>query len=126
MSALKRSDHYLPGSETNLAQQSSIDHRTELLSKEVKLLLEAGIDSNKLLENGDTLVFIAAQEGKVEEVRLLLRAGADSNKPTNNGITPLLIASERGHADIVRLLLAFGADTSMTGDSGATLFAYCS
>ena len=63
----------------------------------VELLLKAdGVDVNKGREDGDTPLFIAAQEGHASVVELLLKAdGVDVNKGREDGTTPLYIAAQK-------------------------------
>eukprot|EP00740_Mantoniella_antarctica_P021007 CAMPEP_0198679328 /NCGR_PEP_ID=MMETSP1468-20131203/2517_1 /TAXON_ID=1461545 /ORGANISM="Mantoniella sp, Strain CCMP1436" /LENGTH=69 /DNA_ID=CAMNT_0044417869 /DNA_START=14 /DNA_END=220 /DNA_ORIENTATION=+ len=46
----------------------------------VKVLLEAGADANKALNDGFTPLQVAAQCGHPAVVKVLLEAGADANK----------------------------------------------
>jgi ankyrin repeat protein len=86
----------------------------------VKLLLDSGADKDKANENGETPLYIAAQEGYVEIVKLLLDAGADKDKADEDDLTPLHIAAALGHSRIVMWLIEAGADKDKDNDNGET------
>ena len=73
-------------------------------------------------DDGDTSLFIAAEENDEAIVATLLAAGADVNQArTDNGATPLYIASQEGHEVIVEALIAAGADVNKArSDTGGT------
>ena len=77
---------------------------------EVNKLLDKGVDPNKTIFNGETLLYIASQYNNLEVVEALLEKGADVDQATNNGETPLYIASQEGHSELVETLLKKGAD----------------
>ena len=74
----------------------------------VRLLLQAGADTDAADNEGDRALFWACEEGHVEIVRLLLEAGADTDVADRNGYTAFFWASGEGHDEIVRLLLIQG------------------
>jgi len=55
----------------------------------VRLLLDAGADTQKVSNQGCTPLFIACQQGHEEMVRMLLGEGADKDGASNHGVTPL-------------------------------------
>jgi len=73
--------------------------------EEVPLNLETR-DSDK-----NTLLMIAAKDGRLRAVERLISAGVDLNKTNNQGCTALMLASINGHADVVRCLEQNGAPT---------------
>ncbi|ACE05813.1 hypothetical protein Aasi_0393 [Candidatus Amoebophilus asiaticus 5a2] len=68
------------------------------------------IDINKLDEDNNTSLHIAASEGDLDRVKALLEKGADVNITGKYGNTPIHLATEEGHLEIVKLLLERGAD----------------
>ena len=92
----------------------------------VRLLLEAGADTNKARHDGSTPLIVACSNGFSDVVCLLLEGGADKDKPGPSGGTPLLLACQNGHLQVARLLLKAGADKNKARDNGATpLFVAC-
>ena len=47
---------------------------------------------NEQNENGETVVYIAAQNGHVDVIRILAGLGADVNTPLDDGRTPVCVA----------------------------------
>ncbi len=80
----------------------------------VELLLQAGADFEKPMNEGLTPVFTACHNGHDGIVDLLLRAGADIYKPYGIFFTPLFIAVHEGHREIANLLRQAGADEDRT------------
>src|SRR5262249_50113590 len=66
-------------------------------------------DVNQQDADGDTALFIATTEGRIEVVRALLRAGGNPNLPNHKGGLPITVAADNGLIDRVQLLLSFGA-----------------
>jgi len=100
--------------------------------EEVQRYLDDGGDPNRRTETGQTLLHIAADNGKIEIMRLLLARGADVNAKGYHGYTPLHIAvdsdcdtsSRDGRSatelPLTKLLLGFSADESVRDDDGET------
>ncbi|XP_055006207.1 ankyrin repeat and SOCS box protein 3 [Boleophthalmus pectinirostris] len=61
---------------------------------------------------GETPLFLAAQNGRLSVVKLLLRARAHVNLQTNDLSSPLYTAVDRGHTEVVQLLLLKGAEVN--------------
>ncbi|MDB9924735.1 ankyrin repeat domain-containing protein [bacterium] len=78
----------------------------------VLALIKAGMDVNKARNDGETPLFIAAQNGHEAIVRVLIESGAGINKAMVDGETPLYSAAEKGHVAIVRVLIEAGADVN--------------
>jgi cytohesin len=79
--------------------------------EEVKRLLDAGADINKLYES-DTPLSAAAGEGNTDIVYELILRGAKTRKSFNRNRIPLNLAAARGFLDIAFLLLNNGADVN--------------
>lgn len=77
-------------------------------------------DLNTLSNAGETLLHIAALNGKHELVQLLLQAGADVDALAEGGITPLMYAASEGHEAIVAALLVAGAEVNRQSDERVT------
>src|SRR5215470_611815 len=84
--------------------------------KQMKLLLEAGVDVNARNAFHATALIWAG--GDAVKSRMLIEHGADVNVRTQQGRTALMAAAKRnGNADLVRLLLKMGADVKTPGDT---------
>jgi len=98
----------------------------------IRRLMETGIDPISRfrftfpelaeINERNTALIAAAENGDAESVRLLLDAGADMNATNNDGDTALILAAVQGHAEIVRLLLDRGANVEATDSDGYTAF----
>ena len=77
-----------------------------------------GLDVNLRDAKGNTLLMIAAYQGRAETVAMLLRAGAQVDLRNEKGQTPLGGVAFKGHVDIARMLLDAGADP--LGDQGGS------
>lgn len=77
-------------------------------------------DLNTLSNAGETLLHIAALNGKGELVKLLIEAGADVDALAEGGITPLMNAAAEGHDAIVAALLAAGAEVNRQSEEQVT------
>ncbi|GDY16859.1 putative ankyrin-like protein [Verrucomicrobiota bacterium] len=77
-----------------------------------------GLDVNLRDAKGNTLLMIAAYQGRAETVAMLLKAGAQVDLRNEKGQTPLGGVAFKGHVDIARMLLAAGADP--LGDQGGS------
>ena len=80
----------------------------------LRCLVEAGARFDEILwdqdrRHGCTILYIAAQQGRLAVVRYLLEAGADPDQPNESGMTPFGIAVLHGRFAIVRSLMATGA-----------------
>lgn len=89
--------------------------------------LEAGVNPNTRLADGDPILFKALEGGWTESVIALVKAGADLTVRDRDGWTPLLAhATGRrgfgpGNWTGVHELLVAGADPSVAGPDGTTL-----
>jgi len=73
-------------------------------------LLKGGLFVDLRDAKGNTLLMIAAYQGRAETVAMLLKAGAQVDLRNEKGQTPLGGVAFKGHVDIARMLLDAGAD----------------
>ena len=66
---------------------------------------------NQMLEDGSTLLSIAAREGHNDMIRFLLGHSVQVNVP--GAIPPVILAANRGHIETVQLLVESGADIEL-------------
>lgn len=89
--------------------------------KNVKALLDKGVDVNFQNEGYGASALHAASETKRKKiVIMLLNRGADVNLQSKEGHTALLAASYNGHEDIVKILLLAGAEVNHKNQSDET------
>ena len=92
----------------------------------VRSLLDHGADPDEqaLSTNsdprGDTVLTLAANEGKEDICEVLLERGADVNGRSARGSTALHEAAREGHVRLTRLLLGWGANPHKPDASGVT------
>lgn len=85
----------------------------------IRVLSKYHANLDAQMQNGDTLLHIAAMEGKRTIVPLLLGLGANPNmKECDYGSTPLHKAAFAGYPDIVQALLRGGVDTQSLNNLG--------
>jgi ankyrin repeat protein len=80
--------------------------------------LQQGLDIDLRDTKGNTLLMIAAYQGRGETVAMLLKAGAQVDLRNDKGQTPLGGVAFKGHVEIARMLLDAGADP--VGDQGGS------
>lgn len=91
----------------------------------IRLLLNAGADSNHMDNTGRTPLFDPCGDGNEKVFDLLMHYGASVNVTDNQGTTPLELAVAWGHYPIVAKLLEAGALFDDTKDGeGMTLLDY--
>lgn len=76
--------------------------------------------SAQLSQAGDTLLHVAAWEGKSRLVRMLLARGHDVHALSRNKSTPLHYSAWNGHSESVKILLEAEADTERHMQGGDT------
>jgi ankyrin repeat protein len=92
----------------------------------IRFALNAGADVNTQDSRGQTPLWIAAIEDRIEIedkkeiVRLLLNAKADVDKTDNDGRAPLFMAVSLGNKGMVGLLLKAKADVNKAKNNGYT------
>lgn len=72
--------------------------------------LDGGVPVDLTDADGNTLVMLAAYNGRPSTVRLLAERGADVNRVNDRGQTPLAGAVFKADTEVVRALLGAGAD----------------
>lgn len=87
----------------------------------VKILLEKDPDSaNRLNDEGESPLILAARRSNLVIVQLLLDNGARPDCGDADGIVPLHIAAEKGELFLGKALLAAGADLNRKASDGRT------
>ncbi len=87
----------------------------------VKILLEKDPDSaNRLNDEGESPLILAARRSNLMIVQLLLDSGARPDCSDADGIVPLHIAAEKGELFLGKALLAAGADLNRKASDGRT------
>lgn len=70
---------------------------------------------------GETLLYLAAKQGKLDGLDNLLKDSlANIETAANDGSTPLYIAAQNGHLEVVIALLQAGADINQPANDGKT------
>jgi ankyrin repeat protein len=94
----------------------------EMGPKFAEFLIKVGVDVvGGTLRNGETLLHICTEKGRIELTKFLLSAGADVNaKGGPWGRSPLHLAALHGQTEIATLLLKAGADVHGRSATGAT------
>lgn len=77
---------------------------------ELVAYLDAGVPVDLANQKGDSLLMLAAYNGRPDTVRALLERRADVDRPNDRGQTPLAGSVFKSEDEIVSLLLAGGAD----------------
>jgi ankyrin repeat protein len=123
---LRKYPSLLADTALHLAVRDGDTNRTSLLLK------NSCIDLESLDSTGETALFIAAKDGRVDIAQLLIDHGANVDAKSIKRFgriyaglyTVLQIASELGHRDIVHLLLERGADVNhhIDGDDTTALW----
>lgn len=133
------------GAYEDMLQAIRIDDETTIAE-----LFRRGMDVDTVSPQGETLLMLAAREGKPDVVKTILAARPriqarnplgesalmlatimghteivrlllDAGAPVNHsGWTPLIYAAARNRLDIARLLIAKGADINAAADNGTT------
>ncbi len=78
--------------------------------------LASGLEVDYRL-NTETILTIAAREGRFGLVRMLVEKGADVNAKSSKGHNPMSYASRFGHLRIVQYLLNHGAEVNITNNN---------
>ena len=91
-------------------------------TQSVKVLISEGLDLNRTLHGGETLLLYTCRKQKTAMARLLLESGANPNIPNRHKEVPLLISVSEvfWSPEITQLLLEHGADLNYVGKYGAS------
>ena len=87
---------------------------------ELSRTLQAGASADTRLDNGKTLLMMAAEQGLADAVRVLLDRHARTDLRTSDGATAVMYAAWGGHDAVVRALADGGADLDTTNSDGKT------
>ena len=91
------------------------------IAPSLKVLVEAGCDVNKAMNDGRTPLIQAALKGHELVVAALIEGGAQVDKENSvSGFTPLMNAAFFGRAVVLRWLLAAGANSGRANKGGRT------
>ena len=83
----------------------------------IALLCQRGADSGKMLQNGETPLTHAINNGRIGQIKALLENGADLNLSNKSGKTPLMQAVVKQDLNLIKLLVERGADVDAQGHS---------
>tara|TARA_B100000524_G_C23543507_1_gene332119 strand:+ start:70 stop:597 length:528 start_codon:yes stop_codon:yes gene_type:complete len=83
-----------------------------------ELIAAGGVDINESGEYGNTPLYYASDNGRLEVVNVLVAAGAEVNKTDDDGDTPLHRASRNGHSEVVKALIRAKADVRIENNQG--------
>ena len=72
----------------------------------LKLVLQAGANSNRQQQGGYTALHEAAMHNSVERAQALLDAGADRGIRSDDGLTAAEMAAQKGNKEVLELLTA--------------------
>lgn len=88
------------------------------------LLKTSQLDINQKMEDGYTLLMLAAFTGDLKLTNLFLSHGASPDVKNQGGSTALKLAALQGHAPIAHLLVKNGATSDLKDDKGFTPLMY--
>lgn len=103
-------------SDLNKKLLSAINNNNQLF---IKTQMQAGLKPDHRI-NSETLLMIAAREGKYELVSLLVEKGADVNAKSSKGHNAMSFSSRYGHLRIVQYLLNHGAEVNISNNNNWT------
>lgn len=87
---------------------------------ELKRALDGGADPNKRVDNGKTLLMLAAEQGLADAVKVLVDHRARTELRTADGATAVMYAAWGGHEAVIQALANAGAELDATNDDGKT------
>ncbi|RSL44920.1 hypothetical protein CEP54_014487 [Fusarium duplospermum] len=86
----------------------------------VRLLVAHGADIDTILEDGQTLISLAVQQGNRDATECLITMGANVNLVDPESRTPLFYTAGGGFSSIAAILIDHGADPSLADEDGWT------
>lgn len=86
-----------------VAENGNQDRIKDMLDRRI-------VNVNMKLDEGKTILHVAASNGREHFVDILCKSGAKINERDNNGLTPLCTAVSKNHLEVVKVLLNHGAD----------------
>ena len=106
-----------------------IDYIKNDKTKEIKDLIESGVDVNMSNKNGNTALMYAAAFNKDILIKILIKAGAKLDTQNNYDKTALIYASksynsEYIHIEIIKLLIDAGADWNIKDEDDRDFLYY--
>ena len=87
-------------------------------------LIDKGADLTVKDETGDTALFNAAINNRINLIGPLLDKGADIEAKNKYGMTPLMAAAANGYFNTAELLVSRGANVNATDNNGVTVLMY--
>lgn len=85
-----------------------------------KLLNNRGHNVNAVNDEGNSLLYVAAEKNQIDKINFLLDNGADINIKNERGATPLNAACDKNALEAVQLLIDRGADVNTRTNRGST------
>eukprot|EP00520_Triparma_pacifica_P004615 CAMPEP_0118658416 /NCGR_PEP_ID=MMETSP0785-20121206/14556_1 /TAXON_ID=91992 /ORGANISM="Bolidomonas pacifica, Strain CCMP 1866" /LENGTH=270 /DNA_ID=CAMNT_0006551431 /DNA_START=57 /DNA_END=866 /DNA_ORIENTATION=+ len=104
---------------------ASQDGHSEALEVMCEFAKSEGGRIDDTMKGGETAVFKAAQNGRIECCRTLIKFGASASKPANSGLAPLAIAASSSREDVVLFLLENGGLDSGGGEAVKLALLHC-
>lgn len=89
-------------------------------TKNVKALIEKGVDLDGQDKHGNTALILATNQGHTDIAKMLIEKGAKLDVQNKDGYTALILAADKGHAEIATLLIESGAKLDMQSANGVT------
>jgi ankyrin repeat protein len=99
---------------------AAANYETERHNEVVKFFLSKGAKVDQKSKKGETALFFAIHNFKIDNVATLIKAGADINLQAQNGISPLMKAVQLRRVEITKQLLGAGADARAKNHDGKT------
>ena len=107
----------VPGNTVTALMVATVEHHVEV----VKLLLDAGCDTEAQTTSGDTALHLASGYGHADIVKLLLAAGCNKDAHNKNfGFTPLIMSILKKKQNVMKVLLLSGCDVEAVANDGAS------
>jgi ankyrin repeat protein len=97
------------------------NYETERHNDVVKFLLSKGARVDEKSKIGESALFFAVHNFKIDNVATLLKAGADKNLQNNQGISPLMKAVQLRRLEIAKHFLEAGADLQAKSRDGKSV-----